>query len=153
MCTVAELTVAEELTALREIASGRGWVLKELDALNFQLGLGAGDGSWFYLLVNCENYPAQPAAWDWCDAEGRRTDRLADKPQGSGFLHASGVVCAPWNRLAYKAVDSRGPHPDWAIGDWQNNPHTGGCRTLAHAALRLCVELNGPHFSRKRLGN
>jgi hypothetical protein len=150
--TVAELTVAEELVALREIAANRGWPLKELDSLHFHLGLPARDQSKFYLLVAGDHYKVQPPAWYWCDAEGAHTDRLADRPQGSGYLHANGVICAPWNRLAYKSVDPNGPHTDWAIGDWQKNSYTGGCTTLAHMALRVYVELNGPRFSRNRLG-
>lgn len=152
MPTVAELTVAEELAAIREIAATRGWPLKEPDSLHFHLGLPANDQSQFYLLVDCDRYPVQPPAWHWCDAQGTHTDRLADRPQGSGFLHTNGVICAPWNRLAYKSVDSRGPHGDWTIGDWQKNSYTSGCTTLAHMALRIYVELNGPRFNRKRLG-
>ena len=152
MPTVAELTVAEELVALREIAAHRGWPLKDLDALHFHLGLPASDQSHFYLLVDCDGYPVQPPAWHWCDAQGTHTDSLADRPQGSGFLHTNGVICAPWNRLAYKSVDPRGPHGDWAIGDWRQNSKTSGCTTLPHMALRTYVELNSPRFNRKRLG-
>src|ERR1035437_5451784 len=108
MPTVAELTVAEELTALREIAAHRGWPIKELDPLRFHLSLTASDQSQFYLLVDCDRYPVQPPAWPWCDADGTHTDRAADRPHGSGFLHTNGVICAPWNRLAYQSIDSRG---------------------------------------------
>jgi hypothetical protein len=150
--TLAELTVAEELVALREIAVRRDWTLKELDSLHFHLGLPASDNSSFYLLIDCNGYPVEPPAWDWCDAEGAHTNRLADRPRGSGFLHTAGVICAPWNRLAYKSVDARGPHGDWTIGDWQKNSYTGGCTTLPHMALRIFVELNGSHYEGKRLG-
>jgi hypothetical protein len=152
VATLAELTVAEELIALREIAAARGWTFTALDPLRFLLGFPASDRSMFYLLVSCDNYPVQPPAWHWCSADGTRTDLASDKPKGSGFLHSNGVVCAPWNRLAYKSVDARGPHGDWAIGDWQNNSYTLGCTTLAHMALRIYVELNGPRYSRGRLG-
>jgi len=152
MATVAELTVAEELAAVREIAPGRGWKLKELSSTRFHLTLPAKDKSLFHLLVDCDQYKVQPPAWRWCDAAGELTDRPADTPKGSGFLHDKGVICAPWNRLAYNSVDSRGPHGDWTIGDWQKNSNTGGCTTLAHMALRVYVELNGPRYSSKRLG-
>lgn len=152
MPTVAELTVAEEIAALRENAAARGWQLKALDAVLFHLTLPAKDRSEFYLLVDCNGYPVQPPAWDWCDAAATRTDRSADKPRGSGFLHNSGVICAPWNRLAYKTVDPRGPHGDWSIGDWQKNSYTAGCTTLAHMALRIFIELNGPRYEGARLG-
>ena len=152
MPTVAELTVAEEMVSLREIAISRGWLLKELDALHFHVGLPARDNSTFCLLVDCTGYPAQPPAWDWCDADGVRRDRPSDRPRGSGFLHSNGVICAPWNRLAYNSVDSRGPHGDWMIGDWKKNSHTGGCTTLPHMALRVFVELNSARYHGARLG-
>jgi hypothetical protein len=150
--TVAELTVAEELAVIREIAASRHWPFRETDPLHFYLSFQASDHTQFHLLVDCSGYPVQPPAWHWCDPEGIRTDRPADRPHGSGFLHTSGVICAPWNRLAYKSVDPRGPHADWAIGDWQKNSYTGGCTTLAHMALRIQVELKGPRFNRRRLG-
>jgi hypothetical protein len=152
MSTVAEATVAEELASLREIASTRGWSLREIDAVRFHLALPASDSTWLYVLVDCERYPVQPPAWRWCDAEGKNADHPCDQPRGLGFLHPSGVICAPWNRLAYKSIDSRGPHQDWILGDWRNNSYTGGCRTLAAMALRIFVELNGPRFERRRLG-
>ncbi len=152
MATVAELTVAEELAPLREIAASRGWGFKALDTLRFLLSLPAKDKFVFHLLVDCTQYKVQPPAWHWCDPDGTRTDRAADQPKGSGYLHSNGVVCAPWNRLAYKTADARGPHQDWSIGDWLKNSATGGCTTLAHMALRIFVELNGPRFTSARLG-
>ena len=152
MSTVAELTVAEELIALRDTAAGRGWGLREIDTLHFHLTLPARDNSTFHLLVECTGYPMQPPAWHWCDASGTNTDRLSDRPRGSGFLHGNGVVCAPWNRLAYRTIDSRGPHTDWTIENWQENSHTSGCRTIPHMALRIYVELNSARYQAQRLG-
>lgn len=152
MATLAELTIAEELAALREIAAARGWTFTVLDPLRFHLGFPASDKSVFYLLVACDLYPVQPPAWHWCNADGMRTDQLYDRPKGSGFLHQNGVICAPWNRLAYKSVDARGPHGDWTIGDWQKNSYTSGCTTLPHMALRIYVELNSPRYNCGRLG-
>lgn len=152
VATVAELTVAEELIPLRENAVNLGWNLKELDGLRFLLAMPAKDKSLFYLLVDCDNYKVQPPAWHWSDPSGTYTNRAVDQPKGSGFLHPSGVICAPWNRLAYNTIDSRGPHKDWPIGDWLQNSATAGCTTLAHMALRIFVELNGPRFANARLG-
>ena len=100
MPTVAELTVAEEVAALRENAAARGWQLRALDAVRFHLTLPAKDKSEFYLLVDCNGYPVQPPAWDWCDAAGARTDRPADKPRGSGF-------CTTTALSAHRGIDWR----------------------------------------------
>jgi hypothetical protein len=150
--TVAELSVAEELVAIREIAASRGWSFQEVDVLHFRLGFQARDQSRFHLLVDCTGYPVHPPAWHWCDPAYSQTARPADCPGGSGFLHPCGVICAPWNRLAYRSIDPRGPHTDWTIGDWQQNPHTAGCTTLAHMTLRIYVELHSSRFNCRRLG-
>jgi hypothetical protein len=151
MDTVANLTVAEELSFIRAIAGSRGWSLLEVDPLQFLLGLPARDRSFFHLWVNCEGYPVTPAAWYWCDGKGNgRADRR-HAPKGTGFLHERGVVCAPWNRLAYSSFDPRGPHGDWLPGDWRNNSHTQGCKTLCAMALRIAVELMSERFHNERL--
>ena len=152
MATASELVVAEELAPLRAQAVWMGWVLKEVGPLKFLLGLPASDDSRFFLWVDCTGYATTPPAWRWCDVEGSSLDAPHCTPEGSGFLHPNGVVCAPWNRLAYSHVDARGPHGDWSIGDWKNNLNTKGCTTLCAMALRLSVELAGPRFAKKRKG-
>ncbi len=152
MATAAELCVAEELVPLREVAMDWSWVLEEFNPLQFLLGLPASDGSYLYLHVDCDGYAVTPPAWRWCDAKAEMRDAPSCTPEGSGFLHSNGVICAPWNRLAYKDLDARGPHNDWTIGDWRNNTHTRGCTALCHMALRLFVEVNSPRFQKKRKG-
>lgn len=151
METVAELSMKEELKPLKEIASSKGWKFEQLvDSTNFTLGLPAQDGSWFWLLCCCDHYPGSPPAWHWLNPETKATDGLKDTPTGGGFFHGAGVICAPWNRLAYKSEDPRGPHGDWIIGNWRANPKTGGCKTLAAMALRIAVELQAATFNGRK---
>jgi hypothetical protein len=152
MITIAELTVQDELKLVSEVVASRGWKLLELDALHFLLGLPASDGSEFYVAADCDDYPVKPPAWHWCDRQGNGRTNRANAPMGSDFLHPNGVICAPWNRLAYQSVDSRGPHGDWVPTDWRNNPNTKGCKTLCAMVLRIAVELKGPHYQKRRLG-
>ncbi|TSD83640.1 hypothetical protein FFK22_036740 [Mycobacterium sp. KBS0706] len=141
MSTPAALLVKVELDALKENAGLMGWSIEQIDDLTFVLGLPAKDGATYHMRVRCDGYPATPPAWHWFNPETVRIDDRQDTPRGGSFLHPQGVICAPWNRLAYTAVDSRGPHPDWQIGAWQTNPYTGACRTLSAMALRIANEL------------
>ena len=150
MSTVAELSLAEEMPPLEAIATREGWQLTRLEGLQFVLGLPARDHTWFWLLCTCERYPAMPAAWHWYNAESHEIDQPRDTPKGGGFFHGAGVICAPWNRLAYQAEDPRGPHSDWTIGNWRANPQTGACKTLAAMALRIAVELKKATFEGRR---
>lgn len=142
MPTAAELVLAEHIGDLREIAAAKGWDFVPPLAV----GMAARDGSRYWLLGDCEGFPARPPAWHWYNPQTKALDQPADTPKGSGFLHDSGRICAPWNRLAYTQVDPKGPHSDWDLASWMANPKTGRCTTLAAMALRIFVELNGGNY-------
>ena len=142
MATAGELVFEEQFGHLREIAASREWPLERV----FILGMKARDGSQYWLLVDCSDYPALPPAWHWYNLATKLLDQLADAPKGSGFLHSSGRICAPWNRLAYKKIDPNGPHDDWDLANWMTNPKTGDCRTLSAMALRIHVELGSERY-------
>lgn len=148
MSTPAALLVKVELDVLRQNADLMGWSIEHIDDLTFVLGLPAKDGVTYHLRVGCGGYPATPPAWHWFNPATGRVDDRRDTPRGGSFLHGNGVICAPWNRLAYTAVDSRGPHSDWQIGAWQNNAYTRACRTLSAMALRIAYELTKSYDGR-----
>ena len=142
MPTAGELVFEEQFGHLRENAGSRGWSLERA----FILGMKARDSSQYWLLVDCSDYPAAPPAWHWYNPSTRALDQPADTPKGGGFLHSSGRICAPWNRLAYKKIDPNGPHDDWDLASWMTNPKTGKCTTLSGMALRIHVEMNGEQY-------
>ena len=150
MTTVAELTLDEEVSPLKDIAAKWGWTFERRDDLSFVLGMQARDDSWFWLLCRCDQYPTKPPAWHWYNPDTDETDNAKDTPTGGGFFHGNGVICAPWNRLAYKSEDSRGPHGDWTIGNWKHEPKNGNCRTLAAMALRIFTELRSETFKGRK---
>lgn len=141
MSTVSTLLVEVELHDLLENAALLGWSVTVTDQLHFDVGMPGKDGATYHLRVDCTEYAALPPAWHWFNPTTGALDQPKDTPRGGNFLHGNGVVCAPWNRLAYKSVDTRGPHDDWSIGDWQSNSYTKGCKTLAAMALRIAHEL------------
>jgi hypothetical protein len=142
MATATELIVAEQLAALAANAAEMGWLLAILGDGTFVLGVPAKDGSHLYWRCETDRYPTWPPAWHWSDAVGKEIDTANVIARGGNFFHDNGVVCAPWNRLAYNAVDKRGPHGDWTIGDWLTNAKTRQCTTLAAMAARLAIEAN-----------
>ena len=140
MATATMLVVAEQLEQLASNAPEMGWSLTILSPCAFVLGVPARDGSNLYWRCDADRYPTWPPAWHWSDAAGEHVDAPEVTGRGGNFFHGKGVVCAPWNRLAYTSVDARGPHADWTIGDWLTNPKTRQCTTLAAMAARLAVE-------------
>lgn len=149
MATITELTVGEELVPLQEVAVARRWLLELVSSTVFRLTLPAKDGTDIQLEVDCDGYPEKPPAWHFRNSETGDIDQNPDTPVGGSFLHSHGVICAPWNRLAYVAEDKRGPHSDWAIGNWRDNPKTQGTKTLLAMALRVAVELLGSYEKRR----
>jgi hypothetical protein len=148
MATAMELLYEEQLLHLREIALSREWEFLELEEKKFILGrLKARDGSLFWLFVDCEGYQTTPAAFNWYNPETKTLNSPVDTPTGGSFFHSSGRICAPWNRLAYKECDPKGPHgDDWQLSNWITNPRTGGTITLAAMVLRIYRELQSPDF-------
>lgn len=148
MATAAELVLESQLADLRQNAGVHGWFFDRVDPTSFVLGLLAKDGSDMALYVKCDAYPGEPPAWHWYNRETKVIDAPGDTPMGGSFFHSSGVICAPWNRLAYKSKDPRGPHSDWDIGNWMAVRQTGGTRTLPAMAGRVAHELRTSYTGR-----
>lgn len=141
MATASEIILESQLAALRQNAEVHGWFFEMVDSTTIVVGFPAKDNSEMALFVKCDGYPGEPPAWHWYNRESKAIDALGDTPTGGNFFHGHGVVCAPWNRLAYKNKDPRGPHGNWDIGNWVTVPETGGTRTLAAMAERIAHEL------------
>jgi hypothetical protein len=148
--TATRLLVEEECEALAKNALLLGWTFTLVGPETFVLELPAKDGSRFFLRCNCDRYGAIPPAWHWYNPETARCDQPHDTPIGGGFFHGNGVICAPWNRLAYTAIDSRGPHNDWGLANWRSNSNTGRCQTLSAMALRISTELMANTFGGRK---
>lgn len=140
VATACELVFAKQFEELRQNASLHGWSLELVGQDGFILDLPTKDGSNFSLLTKCNEYPEMPPAWHWYNKQTKAIDSPGDTPTGGTFFHGNGVICAPWNRLAYKHIDARGPHSDWTIGNWLSAKETAGTQTLAAMADRIAHE-------------
>jgi hypothetical protein len=140
VATATELILEEQMADLKANADLMGWSVTDLGAGTFVLGVPAKDDSILYWRCETDGFTATPPAWRWSDSSGQIIDSPSVTGRGGNFFHSNGVVCAPWNRLAYKSVDGRGPHGDWLIGDWLSNVKTRQCVTLAAMASRLALE-------------
>lgn len=140
MATAAELLFSEEFDQLAAVAEDQGWVAQKRGSASLLLGVPAKDGTWLWLLCEAQTYPTNPPKWMWCGEGGGEANLPRNAAVGGAFFHPNGVICAPWNQLAYTNVDPRGPHSDWILGDWKANPYTKQCTTLAAMASRIAVE-------------
>lgn len=82
----------------------------------------------FYLRGRVENYREVPPAWTFTDsqwtAEAQRQYFPRPAPVARGIasiFHPQPVICAPFNRLAYRYDNVAGPHSDWGgPANWLN---------------------------------
>ena len=75
-------------------------------------------GEVFFLRGQLDDYREIPPAWTFTDAgwQAPPTQRLFPKAAtpatgGASMFHTQPVICAPFNRLAYK--EHAGPHDNW----------------------------------------
>lgn len=123
---VTRAVVAEELPAVLAWAARRpGWTV-EFDDPALQLDVRTNHpatGTPLLLQADLQGYRAVAPGWrllnpDTGEATGAPFPQSGSRPpiQGSIF-HPHRVICAPWNRLAYK--EHHGPHNDWgALTSW-----------------------------------
>lgn len=93
--------------------------------LTFELRLtGGGDPNTaeaYLLQGGFDDYRVLPPAWRFLDPRDAADIGPPAYPQAGAFpggsvLQTTGMICAPWNRLAYAS----GPHPEWGdAAAWQ----------------------------------
>lgn len=84
------------------------------------------DESLLLLVADLNGYRAIPPAWRFVDPLTGQSTAAAFPSAGTGpaagkgsIFHSNAVICAPWNRLAYKSEG--GPHDDWQeTTNWLN---------------------------------
>lgn len=113
--TMTRATVEAELVGARAWAARHNWALHWLPE---DLVLRAATyHNPVHRLIEvmglCDSYRALPPAWRFVspgtDQSEKRWFPSADP--GGLIFHGDGVICAPWNRLAYK--EHGGPHDNW----------------------------------------
>lgn len=74
-------------------------------------------------VADCAWYPSAAPAWRFMDAGGDSPRSAYPAPGGvpgitGSIFHPNGLICAPWNRLAYSELG--GVHNDWGgIANWK----------------------------------
>ena len=142
-----EVTAAfmeDESAALLRCASRWGWAI-EIDVddlvIKFRMSHPA-DGTPLVLDADLTSYRAIPPAWRFVDDSGSSTPDSFPAPGEKSIFHSNLVICAPWNRLAYKELG--GPHDgDW-VGptNWLNITNVTRAVTLPDMAAIVRAHLH-----------
>ncbi len=135
-----------ELPALHGYADRHGWqVMWEPDRLLVTVdGRHPGAGTKSRLHADVTDYRSVPPAWTFgndADSPGTRFPEPGTVPGDiQSIYHPSGVICAPFNMLAYQTHG--GPHGDWGgPANWLQVTGKVTAKTLgdmlAHIVLHL----------------
>ena len=116
---VTVATVEEELPGIRCYAARHGWeVVWNPNEMTLRfLGEHPGDNASICLIARPDGYRALPPAWTFEPPSGGEQGHPFFPRSGSGragrgsVFHGTNVICAPFNRLAYK--QHGGPHSNW----------------------------------------
>jgi hypothetical protein len=140
--------VEDELVAADAYAHRHGWTLTWLkdELVLFLDGRHPADQSLMRWRSDVAGYRALPPAWSCFrqDEHGAVSPRFPkDGPlpgDTSSIFHSSGVICAPFNRLAFK--EHSGPHADWGgPADWLSVRGKVRATVLAEMIAQIVVHL------------
>lgn len=118
---ITKRILADELAQFAEIARSYRWEISpDIQSLLVTTKMRAHDGDLFIVETRFDNYKEWPPFFEFIDPDtGVKGTRHAYPRSTDSFFHESlPCICAPFNRKAYKLVDSTGPHPDWNFNDW-----------------------------------
>jgi len=117
---VTQILVESEARIVDSWAQRNGWTVNiNLERLEITAEVPhPKDNDPLFLHGDLSGYRAIPPAWRFVDESGNVTKAAfpaAGPVNGkSSIFHGNVVICAPFNRLAYKVAG--GPHEDW--GEW-----------------------------------
>lgn len=141
--------VESELVALQAYAARHGWkVTWQPEQLVVLLdGVHPADSSVARLRAGVDKYKMWPPAWRFLRTEAGREDEVRAPKAGtlpggvSSMFIDKGVICAPFNRLAY--TGHGGPHGDWnGVEKWLEVKGTVSATNLAEMFAQILAHLN-----------
>jgi len=90
-----------------------------------------------------DGYRGEPPAWRVVEL-GTLTPTVDRFPSAApnSIFHAHKVICAPWNRCAYKEYDANGPHDNWGgPSGWLQVTEGTRATTIAEMLAMIDVHL------------
>lgn len=121
---VSKAILREELAVVSSLASTYGWeVVSAIDELRVTVKMRAHNDDPYIVEIAADDYKEIPPLFEFIDPDtNRRATPHAYPKSHDSFFHPSGpCICAPFNRKAYKAYITTGPHVDWSYGDWMRS--------------------------------
>jgi hypothetical protein len=148
---VSRVVVEDELPPAIELCQRIGWDLKWApDALVAVVkAMHPKTSAKLCLVGDFNDYKGTPPAWRFVDPDNGAEVRAAWPAAGAvdgkaSIFHTQPVICAPFNRLAYKSLG--GPHQDWGGPEtWLSQPLSDAVRATSLAEMLQVIRLHLAH--------
>lgn len=139
---IALNNVRKELYECKDVADLYGWeisYINEKDQRFIVQLISPIDKEKYIIEIKFDNYKSIPLFIEFIDpiSNKRGTRRAYPKSRGYAgrFFHGHPCICHPCSRKAYKSEG--GPHKDWTLGGWRQNPHVGTLTTIKAILLAI----------------
>lgn len=151
--------VDQELASLAPVARERRWgLIWRPEELKLLVTMFAHNGDPYIVQFTCDDYKALPPIIDFIDPLSFELGTARATPKGTdSFFHSPGVLCAPFNRKAYKCFYQSGPHADWPLdASWlasrANGTDWSNFSTLGDIIGAMDTRIRDPNLYKGRMG-
>lgn len=132
--------IRKELEECQEDASRNNWIISPTDESNqlFTVKMKSPiDDQEYIIEIKFDNYKEIPMNIEFIDPTTRTKGTKNAYPSGKGrhgsFFHGLPCICHPCSRKAY----APGPHQDWTLAGWQQNPQAGSLTNIRAILLAI----------------
>jgi hypothetical protein len=121
---ISRALMEQEVGVALQQAPAFCWILcPDFDALSLRVRMTAHNGDIYILEMFFGDYRELPPVIDFIEGITHEAGKAPVFPRGNdSFFHPNRLICAPFNRKAYKIPNQfQGPHADWPLGNWENS--------------------------------
>ncbi len=154
---ISLIIVKKELLGCISYGKKIGWILSEIDESNLSFTVQMTspiDGEVYVVEVIFDNYPEIPPLIDFIHYQTGQKNILGAYPKNrDSFFHPNGpCICNPCSRKSYRDFVQTGPHEDWKMIGWQNNPQAGNLISMDAILKTIYSRISNPDYYEKRMG-
>jgi len=155
--SISLLKVKQEIEEISVFAGKCGWLISDIDepTLTFRVKMTSPIDQENYIMeIKFDNYPEIPPLIEFIDpiSDEKGTKRAYPKSKDS-FFHGAPCICNPFSRKSYKEFDPIGPHQDWKMIGWQNNPKAGSIKNIGSILKTIYVRISTEDFYHGRMAS
>jgi len=135
--------VRKELEDCQKDAIRNHWEISPIDEQNqiFTVKMKSPiDNQEYIIEIKFDNYKELPLYIEFIDPTTGEKGTKNAYPSSKGktiFFHGLPCICHPCSRKVYREAYTNGPHTDWTLTGWQQNPQVGSLTNIRAILLAI----------------